>query len=90
MVKVNFKELVVRTSLRGDKTVTIDAAADIADIVYSQGRGIAAHALALKIFNAAGEVELSDDEVRILETIVNSICAPHHIDAIMAQLKNEK
>lgn len=74
-------------SLKGDTAVTIDGAADIADIVYSQGRGIAAHALALKIFNSEGEVELSDDEARLVEEIVNRVCAPQHIDAIMSQLK---
>lgn len=89
MAKVNFKALQVKPSLKGDTVVTVDGAADIADIVYSQGRGIAAHALALKIFNAEGEVELSDDEARVLEGIINNVCAPHHIDAIMAQLKTE-
>jgi hypothetical protein len=89
MAKVNFKALQVKTSLKGDKTVTIDGATDFADIIYTQGAGIAAHSLAHKIYDADGEVELSDAEARIVEEVINRCCAPHHIDAIMSQLKSE-
>jgi len=89
MAKVNFKALQVRTSLKGDVTVTVDGAADIADIIYTQGAGIAAHALALKIFNGEGEMELTDAEARIVEDIAYRCLAPLHIDAIRAQLKTE-
>ena len=90
MAKVNFKALQVKTSLKGDNIVTVDGAADIADIIYAQGRGIAAHALALKIYNSDGEVELTGDEAHIIEEIVGCVCAPYHIDAIMSQLKTEE
>jgi hypothetical protein len=87
MATVNFKALQVKTTLKGDKVATIDGAADIANIIYSQGVGIAAHSLAHKIYESEGEVELSDEEVGIVERIVNRCCAPIHIDAIMSQLK---
>jgi hypothetical protein len=90
MAKVNFKALQVKTSLKGDNVVTIDGAADIANIIYTQGTGIVAHNLAHKIFESEGEVELSDKEADIVEHIVNLCCAPLHIDAIMSQLKTEK
>ncbi len=90
MAKVNFKALQVKTSLKGDNVVTIDGAADIANIIYTQGAGITAHALAHKIYESDGAVELSDDEVGIVERIVNTCCAPLHIDAIMSQLKTEE
>ena len=86
-MKVNFKALHVKTSLKSDMTVTVDGAADIADIIYAQGTGVAAHALALKIYNSTGEVELSDAEAGIVEQIAHRVLAPQHIDAIMSQLK---
>ena len=89
MAKINFKSLQVKTSLKGDNVVTIDGAADIADIIYKQGMGIEAHALAHKIYDSDGELEISDAEARIIEDLANRVLAPHHIDAIMAQLKTE-
>ncbi len=89
MTKVNFKQLQVKTSLKGDKVVTVDGAADIANILYSHGSGIAAHALALKIYNADGEVEITDAEAAIIEEVVSRVGTPRFIDAILSQLKPE-
>ncbi len=90
MVKVNFKALQVKTSLKGDQVVTVDAVLDVANIIYVHGMGLASHALALKIYNSTGEVELTDTEASIVEEIVNRILAPRHIDAIMSQLKTKE
>ncbi|MDR2890765.1 MAG: hypothetical protein LBV18_04075 [Alistipes sp.] len=88
MKKVNFKALKVKATLKGDTTI-VDGAESFADILYAHGAGIAAHALALKIYNSEGAVELTADEASLVEKAANDFCTPRFIDAIMEQLKSE-
>jgi hypothetical protein len=90
MAKLNLKALKVKISIADDKTVTVDVTTSIADLIYSQCAGIAAHALAFKIYKSTGPLELDDEEVRLIEEVANRLCTPRHIDAIMEQLKNKK
>lgn len=58
-------------------------------MLYTQCFGIAAHALALKIYNAPGEIEIDSGEASLIEQTVKQHCTPFFIDAILAQLNRE-
>ena len=62
MVRINFKELEVYTSIKKDATEKMDASFLIADTIYKNFGGVVAHSLALKIYEQ-GEVELNEKEV---------------------------
>lgn len=61
-MKVNFRKFPVYTSIRKDMVMEQDIAFPLANGIYSNIPGIMAHAVALKIYNAEGELELTGDE----------------------------
>ena len=50
--------------------------------LYQSGIGIAAHALAFKIYNSTGECELTDDEYQLLMSFAEHHFIPMVIDAL--------
>ena len=61
----------------------------IANDLYNHGQGIEFHALALKIYNAKGEIELDEQEYGLLMAYANQMCTPAVIDALQS-LGNNK
>jgi hypothetical protein len=88
MKKINFKELSVYTGISKRDKVTGDARESFANVLYTHLSGIRAKNLALKIFNSEGEVELSEEDIHLIEAAANTYCVPAFIDAIEEQLKN--
>lgn len=62
---------------------------EVANDLYEKGQGIGFHALALKIYNANGEIELDDKEYELLMAYANQMCTPAVIDALQS-LNNNK
>lgn len=86
MKKINFKKIEMYTDLEKKNKLVQDVSKDIANILYSSGKGIDAHALALKIYNAKGVEEFDENEVSMIVQAAN-LCAPFFIDAIDKVLK---
>jgi len=86
MKSINFRALPIRMSISSSETVPMDAAEQLANLIYTQTSGVASHALALKIFNAADSVGLDDSEVDIVKDLVSRFCTPAVIDSINAIL----
>lgn len=65
MDKVNFKKFPVYKSIRRDETEEVDICEVLANTIYTTRGGVAAHSLAMRIYEQ-GEVELSDKDKEII------------------------
>lgn len=81
-MKIDFTKLKTYVSLDRSKAVDLDVHKDFAELIYQRGSGISAHSLALKIYNAKGEEEYSDEEVCLIRKYAESLGTPMFIDAI--------
>lgn len=89
MVKINFSAIRVFKDLAKTKAEVKNMKEEVANDLYQNGQGIAFHALALKIYNTQGEVELDDKEYSLLMAYANQMCTPAIIDALQS-LGNNK
>ena len=81
MVKINFEDIGIYTDIEHKTMVRLDMKKKIANDLYNHGQGIAFHALALKIYNSQGEIELSGEEYKLLMDYVRQMGTPAAIDA---------
>lgn len=81
MVKINFEDVGIYTDIERKTMVRLDMKKKIANDLYNHGQGIAFHALALKIYNSQGEIELSEEEYNLLMDYVSQMGTPAAIDA---------
>lgn len=88
-VKINFKKITVYKDIAKTKVAVVDKQEEVANDLYEKGQGIGFHALALKIYNAQGEIELDDKEYALLMAYANQMCTPAVIDALQS-LENNK
>ena len=65
-MKLNFDEVEVYTDLAKENSVTQSIRKDFANFIYTQGNGIAAHALALKIYNGTPDTDYDPQEVELI------------------------
>ncbi|MCD8294981.1 MAG: hypothetical protein LUE27_07055 [Clostridia bacterium] len=86
-MELNFKEFDLPTGISGKKTVKVDARESFADMFYNRCPGMKGHALAHKIYESDGPVELNDDEVDTLTRLVEAIAFPAFIDGLRMQLE---
>jgi hypothetical protein len=82
MVKINFEDIGIYTDIERKTMVRLDMKKKIANDLYNRGQGIAFHALALKIYNSQGEIELSEEEYNLLMDYVRQMGTPAAIDAL--------
>lgn len=80
-VKINFKKITVYKDIAKTKVEVIDMQDEVANALYEKGVGIGFHALALKVYNAQGEIELDDKEYGMLMAYANQMSTPAIIDA---------
>lgn len=66
-MKINFKNFPVYTAIDKEAVVQRDIAFIVSNGIYTNIPGIQAHALALKIYNSDGEIELNEQEASLLE-----------------------
>ena len=81
MTKIDFSNITIYTDIAKTKSVVKDIREEVANDLYAHGQGIAFHALALKIYNSTGVVELDDKEYGLLMNYVEQMCTPMVIDA---------
>lgn len=87
MKKINFKEIEIFTDISKSKTFTGDGREEFANLLYTGCNGIAAHALALKIYQSEGAVEITEAEETIIMSVAEQRCTPAFIDGIRKQLE---
>lgn len=87
MKKINFKEIEIFTDISRSKTFTGDGREEFANLLYTGCNGIAAHALALKIYQSEGAVEITEAEETIIMSVAEQRCTPAFIDGIRKQLE---
>ena len=85
MKKVNLKEFDVFTDISKRQRVRCDMRRSVANLLYNQMHGIEALNLALTIHRSEGE--LSDDDLRMLQTAVERFGTPALIDAFAEHVK---
>lgn len=81
-IKINFEDVGIYTDIERKTMVRLDMKKKIANDLYNHGQGIAFHALALKIYNSQGEIELSEEEYNLLMDYVRQMGTPAAIDAL--------
>jgi len=89
MIKIDFTKFVVFTDLAHTKSNTYDIREQIADELYQKGSGIPYHALALKIYNSEGELELSEKEFDLIMKLAEVCFAPYIIDSLKSYNKDK-
>lgn len=67
MKKINFAALQIATNIKKDEYITKDIREELANAMYQNARGIGYMALAMKIYKSDGEVELDDNEFKLLK-----------------------
>lgn len=82
MISINFQRLELFTDIAKTQCRVVDIRQEIADSIYQTGRGIASHALALKIYNSQGKTEYTDEEYALIKDFVAQFGSPALIDAI--------
>ncbi len=81
-MKINFEQLRVYNNIAKTRELVVNVKVQVADSIYQSGIGIAAHALALKIYNSTGDCELTDDEYQLLISFAERHFIPMVIDAL--------
>lgn len=66
-MKANFRKFPVYTSIRKDMVMEQDIAFPLSNGIYTNIPGIMAHAVAMKIYSAEGEVELTAEEAEAMK-----------------------
>lgn len=79
-MRLNFKQFILFQGIDKKNALLTDVSKAIADGLYNTVQGIASHALALKIYNATGEEEYSDEEIEMLRNFSKQ-CTPAFIDS---------
>ena len=90
MTKLDFQHFNVYTSISRKSARTTDVRETFADLIYGNVNGIRAHALAMKIYKSDGEVEYSEDEVKLIQAVADKMCVPGFIDGLLEQLDETK
>lgn len=89
MKKLNFEQLLIATDISRKHCENVDCRVDFSDVIYRNGSGISAHALALKIYNSTEDTEYTDEEINLIKEHAN-LCKPFFIDAINCAIENQE
>lgn len=88
-MEINFEKVEIFTNVAHTKCVVDNIKVSFADGIYNTGHGVAAHALALKIFNSKGPQDYDDQECDLIRSFAKC-CSPNIIDAINNIIDNGK
>ena len=89
MKKINFKQFEIFVDIDKTKSIVKDVHKDIANSIYTSYIGLDAHALAYKIYGSDGELELDDEECKLLMQFAESHDSPSLIDSLRNAMKEE-
>lgn len=90
MIKINFEDITVFADIERKTALRKNLKQEVANSLYQYGQGIAFHALALKIYNSKGELELDDEEYELLMAYARQMCTPAIIDALESYGKEDE
>lgn len=88
-MKVDFSKVTIWDGVAHRTCVVRDLREEIADAIYKNGAGIAHYALAMKIYNSAGETEIDGKERALLTEFFGKMGTPALIDAMEEALAEE-
>lgn len=71
-MKVNFRNILCRPSLKSEELVNIDITADLADAIYQGTTSIEDYQLSVMIFNSDGEVDLTERQIQSIAKYISS------------------
>lgn len=89
MAKIDFKKFRIFTDISQERTAEVDVRKTVADVLYMQFSGIAAHDLAFRIYRSEGEIDLNDDEKSLLTQLGDKSTGVFR-DSLAAALNNEQ
>lgn len=89
-MKVNFKKFPCYMGIKKDKKIEVDVSESLAESIYTNVPGIAAHHLAEKIYASDGEVELDEREVEMLLTTCKPLFTGVFFDSLKDYFKKEE
>lgn len=90
MAKINFKGFILYSGISKKETQVVDVRESFANLLYCETNGIKTHALAFKIYNSEGDVELNKDEQKLIKAVASEYCTPAFIDSIKDKLTEEQ
>lgn len=82
MATINFKQFKVYTDITQENVQAVDVSRVIADQIYKNVTGIAAHDLAFRIYRSENEVTLSEEELELIRKIAQHLFTPIFIDSL--------
>lgn len=88
MKEIDFSKVPVKEGIASEKVFFMDMREGFADVIYTKCNGIAAHALAYKIFRSTGAEEYDDKECSIIRAVAEG-CTPQVLDSISNVLKEK-
>ena len=71
-MKINFRNILCRPSLKSEELVGIDISADLADAIYQGTTSIEDYQLSVVIFNSEGEIELTESQIQSIAKYISS------------------
>ena len=80
-MKINFEKLKVANDIAGSSFTEINIKEAFANSVYKGCAGMEYHALAHKIYESNGEIEVNDREAELIKQAA-TLCVPAIYDAI--------
>lgn len=84
-MKLNFDNIEIYDNISKTTSHNQNIREDFANFLYNEGQGIAAHALAFKIFNGTPNTEFNPQEVELIRVFSRG-CTPAIIDAIIEMI----
>lgn len=80
-MEIDFSRIEIFTDVAHKNCSIADVRTQFADAIYNLGKGIEAHALALKIYNSDGPTDFNENEINLIERY-SELCTPAFIDAM--------
>lgn len=87
MKQVNFEKIVIK-NLDGSSSQTVGLKKEFSNLLYTQCAGIAAHSLALRIFNSDGAIEVSPEEEELIKKTAEEKVTGIFYDGIRNAIKD--
>ena len=86
--RIDFKHFRLPSGIGGRETEG-DARESFADILYTRGVGIRAHALAWKIYRSEGAEAYDREDLGLIRSMAERWCNPAFIDGLNKQISNQ-
>lgn len=86
---LNFQQFRMPAGINRAEWRTGDAREAMADLLYKNVNGIAAHRLAFKIYESNSDTEYSDEEALLIVRVAEAFATPAFIDGLNNQIDNQ-